>query len=532
MRLVSHIKNLGLWFFLSFLLFTSPLRSIQSEDEYSDGDELTHLIKKQESTDGVLQMESKVTSLENPALPREMWYHISAEIHSDGCNLYCVPTDEEVDADHTPALKKANDNVYYLFVRRKNGSVSISLDPLTLGIDIARLTDIWNNKDASGTVFLRHEDEIMEAILLGGHTYVYNPLHLVSKTLNQYFQWRTPYSEFSKYPSVRNILNFLKVIEDCERKYLEFEGWGLRRSYTPDYRMMVKELTNSELLVHYSPVFRLNDGSNRLEAIRNIHDLKPPSNSSSLTRQICSSFARDPLLVSAGTVATAILTAVVAYHLYTISYLYHNQFVHDFSIALNTTTSEGFPQSLMKNISNSGRIDLNTTRLFDCYEVCKGWTGNDRHQMIIFPWHLCEHPNFTSPEFIDLVRNVTTLIQRGCGQKASELWSSWLNSSLGSFMNIMYNTSKIHMMPRGLLEKVPYKNLFMREDRFWCGYFDNDTNGPQCGMELSLYSYDPICIAQRMSAPSPIEGRIAGWSFLMAVIYGVFFTIMGVGLSL
>lgn len=109
------------------------------------------------------------------------------------CNLYFMPKDSKIDADHTPALKEIGSRQYSLFVRKKNGSVSDALDPQKLKIDVDGWIKLWDNKEVSKTISLSCNNSIMRDIISKGGHALQSPSNLdkLTKGLSNVYKGRT-----------------------------------------------------------------------------------------------------------------------------------------------------------------------------------------------------------------------------------------------------------------------------------------------------------------------------------------------------
>ncbi len=368
----------------------------------------------------------------------------------------------------------------------------------------------------------------------------------VSREINGHIKFLVPHLVLPDYPSVRNVLNCIKVIEKCEKAYLMLEGCGLEAPSLPAYRKQVKKLTDAEIYVRYAPVFWWNNGHKRLGLLRGIHDLDEPANLHNSFRLACSSFARDPLVWPLTAAALLGLSSVGVYHILSIwpEYLHekniaHLKYLHDYQIALNHTSSEEFPQSLLYEPDDRWARPcpflINESLLFQCYEKCTDWYADilseEYISEIMLPVDMCQNPNRTFPDYINFIHNVTSSISRVCGQNTSSLWSPWINENLRNFTTAVANIDVHHnSTPFPEIAKIKDHSLFihvsaLRKDPVY------QHDGEYCMMSTRLYTYDPVCIARNMVFEQPTFPAliVSAWGITGGVLWIGFFIMMILG---
>ncbi len=393
----------------------------------------------------------------------------------------------------------------------------------------------------------------------------------LSKGINGHIKCLIPHFVLPKRPSVQTILTCLDIMEKCEKAYTTLKNIGPETPYFPAYKSQVNKLTDAEFYVKYSPVFWWNNGINRLEALRKGHNLDTPKNQYNSLFTACSSFARDPLVVFLNTAAIGGLTIAGLCHIYSIwsdHNLSHLKYLHDYLAALNHTTSEDFPQSLKivynytKRYSRPAEegepaylpaaIGLDETKLYDCYNKCEGWRTNELikfyyydgtyYDGILLPINMCENPNRTSPAYINMLHNFSSSIFRVCGQKFRDLWTPWIEENLGNFTTSLRNTINENYFNNYYtstiypgIEKIKNQNSFIHvfhsRQQDFVGP-DNTTAAPYCFLSTKLYTYDPLCIAQKMPSvkqlPFPML-VVAAWGGTASFIWMGFFIMMMLG---
>lgn len=344
-------------------------------------------------------------------------------------------------------------------------------------------------------------------------------LSAVSKALYKRIGELIPTIALPRFPSSRNILDVLSIIEKCELKYISLRKLTIGMTYFPKYQKEIERLCACEPYVRYSPLFWWYNGSDRTKKIHSIHNLEPAETSEESIdklRRYCSSIMRDPIILGIASAMTLTLTGIISWHMN----IMNNQYELAFQKNLNYTYSPEFLQEY-RHFSRYNCLAEN--HHFGCFNVS----------------HYCLEGN--SP-----LSNVTGLSEM--------MWKMIPTTFLPFNLNIL----SVHEIENIVIDSLNKKCSIDRDTAGWREYIyriiaNNTTiieNTIKNSEETSWYcqdmykigpnmayfipritNYDPLCIAKSMTLmPTglPVWGTVT--IVLNIIFWGMF--LLGWGISL